>query len=209
MASDRDLGFPFWLSWSLWCGVQIALLAMLAAGVRLSAGFPLPVEDSAQRAIPFLQLLMAAVLAPTLLRNRSALLVTSAAALPLGLLATLLAGRPASETIGLECVVFAWLWAIQTPMSLHLAPLRTASHSLFIAFFALCPVLFYLSLEFGGASMPASNLWFYCPTVSIFTTSSHFSAIWPSLLPPITIGTVSIVLESRNDLKMALWTMQK
>ncbi|HEY0008332.1 MAG TPA: hypothetical protein VGB55_06390 [Tepidisphaeraceae bacterium] len=174
----------FWLCWSVWAASQICVLALFAGRVKLSAGFPTPIESSAAVALIEWQLFSAALLAPHLLQNLRGFMMTVALAMPLLMLATLLSGQPARAAFFPGIVLVAWLGVIYQIANLHLLPLRASALTVLTLANAIGPILMILAAEFGDGRLPATTIKILSPTLSGSSTFLHFSnARWVWLVP--------------------------
>ena len=139
-------------AWWAWVGVQALVVAVFAGGGRPTAGYPEPVEATADVALAAVQMMAAALLAPTLLATPAAWLRAMAAGLLFSVLAARLAGRPVSTTAGVVGVEWVWTavfgYVDRDPVG--------RSAVLFLTF--AVPVLMYARLEYGGRPYDLTGL---------------------------------------------------
>jgi len=149
----------------IWMAVQLLTLAVAAVGIPLSARFPHPAEREATVELLVVQLAMAALLFPLLLRDWMQLVLAIAGSWPLLALAALLGGEPFLHVASAGVYGAVWLttlffWRMALPSEL---PLRIGV-AIAMLWTIGGPVLLYLHAEFGGGSAgwpPASDgaLW--------------------------------------------------
>ncbi|HEX8324073.1 MAG TPA: hypothetical protein VF595_09175 [Tepidisphaeraceae bacterium] len=160
-----------------WLLGQAGVLALFAGRIRLTGGFPEPVEASADLAVAVAQLILGVLLGPTLFRTAAHASRAGAVCVPFALLGSLLSGRPVGHTITLWTV--AWLWLALIGRTTRWPMARFGLCFLTIA----VPVLFYARNEYGMPSPITNWPWRLSPTLGVCATAFHTSA-WASISVP-------------------------
>lgn len=171
---------------------QAAVVAAYAARIKFADGYPDPPEATADLGLACAQLVLMACLAPALVTTLGRSARTATTGMAWTVLAALLAGRTAGQTLSLAAVVTVWsaaiaVWSRFPPAALGLLFLTAGG-----------PVLFYVSHEYAVAPLAlGSTATLFSPTLGACTTRFHNDWLWP-LLPPIGLIALAIFAFSRR-----------
>ena len=182
-------------AWWVWVGGQAAIVALYAFQVKLSGGYPEPVEATADLGLATGQLLLGTLLAPVLLPTVRSMLMAFAPALVFSALAGQLSGQSLSNTAVVMAVMFLWLavagvWSYSPTARLALLFLTVG-----------VPMLFYVSLEYGSAPTSPHNWpWVASPVLGVCSTRLHGTP-WRTL--PVGLAMLASGLGIRGGLKTA------
>jgi hypothetical protein len=138
---------------ALWLLVQLAVLALAAGRVSLSARFPEPAEQAATMEMLVAQIALACLLFPALFRTGSHWLLATASVWIMLRLAALLGGESTTGVYAAASYVTCWL----ATLAIWRLVLRSERWQLIAAAAAALwaiggPILLYLHAEYGGAS---------------------------------------------------------
>src|SRR5688572_24474358 len=152
--ADDDDATPLTGPLVVWLGAQLAAIALAAARVPLAAQYVEPAEHLALHLMLGVQVVVASLLFPFLLRDVRSVVQIVATAIPFQLAAAYLAGHGMSEVVQPAGIVLAWLvtlgvWAMVI-RSMRAQMLGVAVASLLTLGLVASR---YLRLEFG-ASQP-------------------------------------------------------
>jgi len=138
---------------ALWLALQLAVLALAAGRIPLSARFPQPAEQAATIEMLAAQIALASLLFPALFRTWNNWLMATACAWVMLHLAALLGGEPFRHVYAAATYVTCWLGTL----AIWRFVLRSGRWQMIaVAAAALWaiggPILLYLHAEYGGAS---------------------------------------------------------
>lgn len=174
------------LAWLFWSGTQVAILALMAYRVPLSANFPEPIESASLIAMVLVQLILAGVMCPILLKQVRDWAQAIAVALPMMVLAGLLAQMPLDRMLMTMVCVCAWLGVMQRIARLHWDVLRTPLIAVLLLLSAGVPVLVYLTHEFTWQGISVHSAWSWIsPTWGAITTIMQSQDSWQVLVVPL------------------------
>lgn len=163
-------------AWWVWVIAQAAIVALYAARVKLSGGYPEPFEATADLGLAVGQLILGMLLAPALFCDLRTGCRSAMPVLVFAVLAGRLAGRSAADTAVIAVVVLLWL-AVAGLWS----PWGTARLGITFLTIAL-PVLFYAALEYGSAPTSLHHWpWAASPVLGICSIRLHQGVSRPLL----------------------------
>jgi hypothetical protein len=199
--SDRVRDVPpiersFWLAWTFWCAGQLVVIALFSARVPLAARVPTPVEQWSACAVASTQLILAALLAPSLLATWVTTLRSLSAALPILALASQLSNLPSRPAIAGISLTLLWL------ATLGLLTRRFAGHGLVAISLATCllvPALVYFHAEFVGPFLPRVGriIAAFSPTVGTCSTFLHSRPDWALFVVPVLAWMAEVGIRSK------------
>ncbi len=195
-------------NWALWMAAQVGAVALFAFRVPLAAKFPLPVEDSALIGVLIVQLLLAAAMGRGLLCDWRTYALAISGAVPMLMLATLLSGKPALDTIGVMVIVALWLGVFAIVGAMRIDALRAAMYAVLLLLTAGAPILLYLAREFGRRAVDADGaLAIVSPALgAISATSGSFPARM-IVVPTAVLLIAGVVAIARRSKPRVLQTL--
>ncbi|MGC4031992.1 MAG: hypothetical protein QM754_09710 [Tepidisphaeraceae bacterium] len=179
---ERELNAAETAALWLWLLGQAGLVALFVGRIKLTSGYPEPIENSADVALACGQVILACLLGYRLLGRRPAAVRAMAAAAVFATLAALLAGRRAGICLHLNLVAGLWLLAIGRISG------NAAGRLVMVFLTVAAPVIYYSRLEFGPPPPGLGNAsTLFSPTLGIVTTVLHPGNFWPVVVPIVMI----------------------
>ncbi len=157
MNDSRDQIASF-VAWLAWMAAQVGALAVFAFRVPLSARFPEPIEDAALVGVLVTQSVLAAAMGRGLLRDWRTYAFAISGGVPIAILATLLSGRPAGESVGVVVVLSLWLGVMAAAGAVRVDAVRAAGQAVLLLLTAGAPVMLYFAHEFGRRPVAADGV---------------------------------------------------
>lgn len=171
----------------VWLTVQLAALAIGAAGVALSARAPRPVETLSLHIMLVAQIALASLLWPMLFRGARASVVTIAVAIPFMQAAGFLSATPQGDLLRASAVVLLWLTTLAVLPSHGMSPIALLITRSAVVFWSIgCAVVAFLQADFLSGT-PYS---WTGPSVSIFALlrGEHPYLVWVAAIAPLAVA---------------------
>ncbi len=198
-ANDQLQSLAAWLVWS---AAQVGVLALMAWRVPLSASFPEPIEDASLIAMVLVQLILATVMCPILLKSVQDWAHAIAVALPMIMLAGLLADTSVDRAILAMVSVGLWLGVIQRIARVKWDALRTPLIAVMLLLSAGAPVLLYLSHEFVRPSITLDGaISWISPTLGAIATITQSERVWQAFIVPIVLIGLDLLRSRLSERK--------
>jgi hypothetical protein len=189
------------VAWLVWSAAQVGVLALMRWRVPLAANFPEPIEDASLVAMVLVQLILATVMCPVLLKSLQDWAHAIAVALPLIMLAGLLSDTPVDRVILAMVSTVLWLGVMQRIARVKWDAMRMSLIAVTLLLSAGGPVLFYLSQEFvrPPIGLDGAISWI-SPTLGAIASITQSERAWQAFIVPIALIGLDL-LRSRPSQK--------